>query len=119
MSPSNRISDNVGKLFAGSQAYLRFHQVHTSNHFGDRMLHLDSRVHLDEINGSIFVHQEFHRARAAVTHLFERRRYASPELGALLIVQRRRWRFLDQFLVPALDAALPLAQVHHAAMFVP
>ncbi len=51
-------SDDAAQLFAGRDQDLRLHQVDVGRHLGDRMLHLDARVHLDEVQAAVFVHQE-------------------------------------------------------------
>src|SRR5580704_18268748 len=50
--------------------------------------------------------------------MFEGRRDSRAHFGTLLVVQGWRRRFFDEFLMPALDAALAFAQVHHAPMLV-
>ena len=37
---------------------LRLHQIDAGDHLRDRMLHLDARVHLDEVKTAVLIHQE-------------------------------------------------------------
>ena len=45
-------ASGVVQSFARGDANLRFHQVHAGDKFGDGMLHLNARVHFDEIDAS-------------------------------------------------------------------
>ena len=40
---------NVGELLAAGDAQLRLDQIDAGDGLGDRVLHLDARVHLDEV----------------------------------------------------------------------
>ena len=79
------------------------------------MLHLDARVHFHEIELAGGIQQEFHGAGAFVANGFGcgDSRFAHAAAGFRL--QPRAWGFLQQFLVAALDGAIPLTQVHHVA----
>jgi hypothetical protein len=85
------------------------------------MLDLDALVDLEEIIIAVVVHDEFHRAGVGVT-----RRLGNPDGGladfvaqlAEFVFEQRRRRFLDQFLVAALDGAIALAQMDDAALVV-
>ena len=52
---------------AGGDFDLEAHQVEAGHQFGDGMLHLQARVHLQEVEAPFGVHQEFHRAGVVVT----------------------------------------------------
>ena len=54
------------KLFARRDENLFLHQVAPVNLLGDRVLHLDAGVHLDEIIMALVIDQEFHRARVLI-----------------------------------------------------
>ena len=53
---------------AGRHAQLPFHQVEAGDHLRHRVLHLQAGVHLQEVVVELVIHNEFHRARTAVTH---------------------------------------------------
>ena len=75
------------------------------------MLDLQARVHLQEVEAPLPVHDELHRTGRFVVHR-PRQRHRLPAHGpAGLRVDERRRRLLDDLLVPALDRALALAQV--------
>ena len=76
------LSDSRIELLAGGNAYLRLDQIHACNQLGHRMLHLNARIHLDEVEGAVLVLQEFHRARIAVANFPQSIDDALPQFGA-------------------------------------
>ena len=98
---------------AGGDADHLLDQIDAGDQLGDRMLHLKTGVHLQEIEGFIGPDDELHRAGGVVAH----RPRQGDGLGghglARRLVQEGRGRFFDDLLVPALDRALPLVQVQH------
>ena len=46
------------KLLTGRNPQLRLHHIHAGDGFGDRVLHLDARIHFDEVKIVVRVHQE-------------------------------------------------------------
>ena len=107
------------EILAGRQTNLRFDQVYVRDHFGDGMLHLNARVHFDEVEAC--------RPRRA--KIPPCRRWCSPSSvsasttlppssRARLLVHHRRGRFLNELLVAALDAAFALAEVDDVAVLV-
>jgi hypothetical protein len=94
---------------------LPLHQVQAGHELGHRVLDLQPGVHLheEELPGVVAVHDELDRARALVAdgagRLHRRRAHPLPAGG----VEQHRGRLLDDLLVAALQAALPLAQVRH------
>src|SRR5450756_1282004 len=83
---------------------------------GDRVLDLDPRVHLDEdvLSGPLphRVHQELDGARVDITDASREGHGIAAQRGAQLGVEVGCRRDLDHLLVPALDRAVPLVQVH-------
>jgi hypothetical protein len=106
-----------GQLLAGGHQQLRLHQVDAGDQFGDRMLHLDARVHLDEVELAVLV-EELERAGAAIAHRAAGLHDALAHLRADLVRDARRGRLLDDLLVAALHRAVALAQVDHVAVVV-
>ncbi|MOA34332.1 hypothetical protein D3C78_1557000 [compost metagenome] len=49
----------------GSDTQLLFDQIHTGDHFGNRVFHLDTGVHFNEIELAVFI-QELKGTRTAV-----------------------------------------------------
>src|SRR5690606_10391681 len=84
----------------------------------DRVLNLEPRVHLKEVEVAVLIHEELNRARVDVVHrLGCRHRYPAHPLAQVGIHDGRRG-LLQQLLVPALDGTLALAQVDHIAVAV-
>ena len=100
---------------AGGDPQLLAHDVDSRAELGDRMLDLQARVQLDEVEAPVGAEQELERAGVAIAD------GAAGALGrrlhrlARLRRQRRRRRLLDQLLVAPLDRALALAEREHVA----
>src|SRR5204862_7517640 len=90
--------------------------VEAGDELGDGMLYLDPRVQLQEEVVAVTVEQPLDRAGAAVADRSGGVDAESANPLAELRVDRRRWRFLDEFLVAPLDRAVALAEVDHIAM---
>jgi hypothetical protein len=82
------------------------------------VLHLEARVHLQEVEGAVLAHHELHRARVRVAGRFRERDRGVSDPRARLLVDDRRGRLLDQLLVPALDRAVALAEEPDVAALV-
>ena len=108
----------VHRLAVGNQD-LRPHQVETGDHFRDRVLHLDARIHLDEepLLG-VEVVEKFHRARVVVFDFVAQAHRRLAQLRADAHRQVHARRNFDDLLMPALHRAIALVQMHHAAVFV-
>src|SRR4029077_57267 len=63
---------HVGQLFARGDHDLALDQIHVRDHFCDGMLHLDARIHLDEVKPTLLVHEKFDGAGIVVADLTER-----------------------------------------------
>ncbi len=101
---------------AGGDAELRLHQVDVGDLLGDRVLHLDPGVHLDEDVVAVLVEQELDGAGVDVADLGGEPHgvgaHPVPQLG----VEVRRGCDLDDLLVPPLHRAVPLEEVDHVAL---
>ena len=109
---------NVGEFFAAGDAELRLDQVDAGDEFGDRVLDLDARVHLDEVELAVFVHEELDGAGVLVADLGEAAAEGLADLLAHLGRDLERRRFFDQLLMAALDGALALKERGHVAVLV-
>src|SRR3989442_9128634 len=87
------------------------HQVDSSHHFGDRMFHLEPGVDLVEREPSV-VQEEFHRAGISIPETTESPHRRVNQAGTKASVHRGRRGLLDQLLMAALDATLPLNESH-------
>ena len=102
---------------AGGDADLLEHEVDTGNRLGHRMLHLQPRVHLDEIELAVLV-EELHRAGAAVLDLAHGRRHRLADFLACGVVERRRGGLLEDLLMAPLQGAVALAEMDRIALTV-
>ena len=109
---------NGAEALAGGDAQLSFHEVDAGDGFRDRVLHLDARVHLDEVELAVLVHQELDGARILVADFGETAAQGLADLLAHFGCDLQRWRFFDQFLMAALDGALALEQRGDVAVLV-
>ena len=85
------------------------------------MLHLEPRIHLQKIEARLVagaVEQKLHRAGVAVAGRARNRDGGLAHARAQRGRQRNGRRFLDHFLMPALQRALALEQVDHVAVMV-
>ena len=97
---------------------LRAREVDPGQELGDRVLDLEARVHLDEVEAPLGVEQELDRPGAAVVERLARAARRLLHVGAQLVRQRRGRTLLDELLVAALHRALALAEREHAALAV-
>ena len=95
-------------------------EVETGRAFGDRVLDLQPRVHLEEEEPALVVGEELDRAGAGVVdRLRGRARGVEQRLAHPVdAFDERRRRLFDDLLVPALDRAFPLADGPHGAVLV-
>ena len=104
-------------LRAVGDADLRLHEVDAGHGLGDRVLHLDARIHFDEIElAGLGVLQEFDRAGVAVIDRAADLQRVAAELIALRVGQERRRRALHHLLVAPLHGAVALEQMHEVAV---
>ena len=82
------------------------------------MLYLDARIHLDEVDLAVFIHEEFDRAGIPVADLPQRPLDDATQPRARLRGYLQRRSLFDQLLVAALNGAFALAQAHHVAVFI-
>src|SRR6266849_5953058 len=98
------------QAFAHGDQNLAFHQVDAGHHLSDRVLHLNARIHLNEVQIALLIHQELDRTRVDVSNPSEgaAKRLANGFSHVRGDLHGRR--LLQQLLVPPLDAAFALAQ---------
>ena len=105
------------QLFAERHPQLPFDQVDAGDQFGDGMLDLQPRVHLDEEH-ILAVGDEFDGAGADIIDRAGGFARGGADRLALGGVQRRRRRFLDHLLMPPLQRAFALEQRQQIAVAV-
>ena len=92
-------------------------KVDTGDLLGDRVLHLEARIDLQEVEVAL-AEDELDCAGIHVAGGLHRPDRRVPHPAADLRRHGRRRGLLHDLLVPALDRALALAQVHDAAVLV-
>src|SRR5690606_38514290 len=95
---------------AGADLDLLLDDVDASDHFRDRVLHLDAGVHLDEEELAVLI-QELEGTGTTVTQVDTGLNAAGLNFGAGLFVDTGGRRFLDDLLVAALQRAVAVAQM--------
>ena len=83
---------------------------------GHRMLDLEARVQLHEVEAALWAEEELEGAGVPVPRCRHARSTAASISSRSARRDRRRGRFLDQLLVTALDRALALAERENAAL---
>ena len=115
------VSARAGSMSSRSpqrDADLPLHQVDFGDHLGDRVLDLEPRVHLEEIERAVLVEQELDGARVGVVHRPGHRGGGRGHALAQRLAHGERRRFLDHFLMAPLNRALALDERHDGAMMV-
>ena len=107
-----------GQGQARRHSQLLLHQINSGDQLRDRMLHLNTGIHLDKIEGSIGGQDKLHRPRAHVA-----RRLGGGHSGPAHLLPQGGGegfggRFLYQLLPAALDGTVPLPQMDHMALSV-
>ena len=102
---------------AGGDADLLVHEVDAGDRLGDRMLHLQAGVHLDEVELAVLV-EELDRAGAAIFQLAHGVGADFADLHPLLDVERRGVGLFPDLLVAALQRAVALAEMDGVAFAV-
>ena len=110
MAPHAQLRLPQGKRLAGGDAQLPFHKIQPGNHFGDRMLDLQARIHFHEIERIVF-YDEFNRAGPDVTHRFGRGDGGFAHRRPARVGHAWRGRFFQYFLMTALHRAIAFEQI--------
>ena len=103
-------------LLAAGNTELLANQVQTGNLLGDRMLHLQSSVHLKEGDGAVGADQELAGAGTLVASLAQNRAGRLVQALILLIAQVGGGRLLNELLVTALQGAVTGGNHHDVAV---
>ena len=98
-------------------ADLGSHQVHAGDLLGDRMLDLDARIHLDEVEAvGVEIVEELHRAGVEVVRLARDGQRVSGQRFALRRNETRCRGALDDLLVAPLHRAVALEEMNDLAV---
>ena len=106
------------QALAGGDADLFLHDVDAGHELGHRVLDLETRVRLHEVEPRLVVHEELERAGVGVLHGLRGVHDEVPQLAPLFLRERRRRRLFEQLLMAPLDRALALAEMHHGAVMI-
>ena len=101
---------------SGGDAQLLAHEIDAVGKLRHRMLDLNACVHLQEEELARRRKQKFDRARADISDGPRRGRRGFRQTAPQRRRYRDRWRFFDQLLMAALDAAFALAQCDDSAV---
>ncbi len=85
----------VFEFLACRNADLRFNQIDAREHLRNGMFHLDARVHFNEVDRPVLIHQEFHRACVGIADLLKRFDDFPAQFFPPLRIHSRRRRFLN------------------------
>src|SRR5689334_3813312 len=102
------------QVAAGGDADLLEDQIDAGDHLGDRMLDLDTGVHLDEIELAVLV-EKLHGADAEIFELLHRLGDGRPDLSARSHIERRGGALFPDLLMAPLQRAVTLAEMYSAA----
>ncbi len=108
----------VGELVPLGHPDLRLHQVASGDHLGNRVLDLDARIGLDEVEVLVLVHQEFDGAGIDVVDRLGDLQRVVADLLAFLLGQIQRRSDFDHLLVTALNGTVALEEMDDVAMLV-
>ena len=106
----------VLERLAGRDPELGLHEVDVGDLFGDGVLDLDPRVHLDEDVPTFGAHEELDSAGVDVADLAGERDGIGADPVTEVRVQVGGRGDLDDLLVPALQRAVALEEVHDVAL---
>ena len=105
------------QLLAGGNANLPFHEIDAGDHFGDRVLHLQTGVHLQEEELAILIN-ELDGSCVVVTDSLCCFDSGFTHCVFNAVGKCGRRSFFDQFLVTTLCRAVARGDPHHVAVLV-
>ena len=112
------IDDMPGKMLARRDLNLLFDQIASVDLLGDRMLDLDARIHLHEIEMPVVVDEELDRAGIGVADVLRQLDRRGAHSCAQFGRHQRGGTLLDDLLIAALDGTIAFPEMNDAAMFV-
>ena len=104
-----------GELFTRGNQQLLAHNVDTGDHLGHWMLHLNTGVHFNKVEASIFI-EKFEGTRAAITHINTGFNTGFTNFPTQFVINAGGRRFLYHLLMPTLQRAIAIPQVHRIAL---
>src|SRR5262245_53630562 len=104
------------KITACSNFDLSLDQIDAYDPLGDRMLHLQTRIHLQKIKILFLIQQKLQGARAHVFHRTGPLNGDAADAPTGAVIESRRRRFLDNLLVTPLDRTFPIIEMQNSAV---
>ena len=105
-----------GERLAGRNFDHFLDEIDRGDHLGHGMLDLQARVHFEKVEIALAVDDEFDRTGGVVTDGFRERDRLFTHMPARRLIEKRRWRFLNDFLIAPLNRAFALIQVNASAV---
>ncbi len=113
-----RVDSRHREGLARSNPQLLLHEIQAGHHLGHRVLDLEARVHLEEVETAVPVDEELDGPGVAVTASTSNSQGCVPDRLSLAIGEAHGRCLLDELLVAALDRAVALAEVQLVAVIV-
>ena len=109
----------TSKLVSLGNEQLAFHHVDAGHLFSDRVFHLNSRVHFDEVKLlTVRIDQKLHRPCVGVLHVVADRNRCLTKIGPNFLGQVGGRRNFDHLLMASLDRTIPFMQVDEVGVFI-
>ena len=118
MSTRLGVDDVRAEMFACGDLNLVLHEITTIDLFGDRVFDLNAGVHFHEVEIPVIVDEILDGAGILISDAFAEFDRGIAHLFAKLGGHERRWTFLHDLLVTALQGAIALTEVYDAAVLV-
>ena len=104
---------------AFSNKNLCLHDIHIGNHFRDRMFHLHTGIHFNEIEMFfILIHKELYRPCIEVIDILHQLDGGITDIITQLLRKRPGRRHFNHFLMAALDRAVTFKQMNNMSRFI-
>ena len=104
---------------AFSNKNLCLHDIHIGNHFRDRMFHLHTGIHFNEIEMFfILIHKKLHRPCIEVIDILHQLDGSITDIITQLLRKRPGRRHFNNFLMAALDRAVTFKQMNNMSRFI-
>ena len=107
-----------GKLLPRGYTNLQVDQIQSRDQFGHWMLHLQARVHFQEIEVLVAVHKKLDGPRIAVLGSLGRAHRDFTHAAAHIWIDKFRRRLFQHFLMTPLNGALAFSEIHNIAVLI-
>src|SRR5260370_28431392 len=118
MADDNHIVLREAERLSFGNPNLAAHDIGERDHLSHRMLDLDARIHLHEIEATIVVEQKLERARAGISDRLAGRDRRVAHLLTQVLGHHRRRRLFEELLLTSSDRTLALTETDTVSMLV-